>query len=81
MITKNEEKYLEQCLNSIKDIVNEIIIIDTGSIDKTKDIVKKFNAKIFDFKWSDDFSEARNESLKHATKDWILVLDAVEIIE
>jgi len=81
MITKNEEKYLEQCLNSIKDIVNEIIIIDTGSIDKTKDIVKKFNAKIFDFKWSDDFSEARNESLKHATKDWILVLDADEIIE
>ena len=81
MITKNEEKYLEQCLNSVKEIVDEIIIVDTGSSDKTKEIAKKFKAKIFDFKWGDDFSEARNESLKHATKDWILVLDADEIID
>src|SRR3989344_1789297 len=81
MITKNEEKYLEQCLNSIKDIVDEIIVVDSGSTDKTKEIAKKFKAKIFDFKWSDDFSEARNESLKHATKDWILVLDADETID
>ncbi len=81
MITKNEEKYLEQCLNSVRDFVDEIIIVDTGSTDKTKEIAKKFNAKIFDFKWNDDFSAARNESLKHATKEWILVLDADEIIE
>ncbi|MBI2660520.1 glycosyltransferase, partial [Candidatus Woesearchaeota archaeon] len=81
MITKNEEKYLEQCLNSVKDIVDEIIIVDTGSTDKTKEIAKKFNAKVYDFKWSDDFSAARNESLKHATKDWILVIDADEVIE
>ena len=81
LITKNEEKYLEQCLNSVKGIVDEIIVVDTGSDDKTKEIAKKFNAKIFDFKWVDDFSAARNESLKHATKDWILVLDADEIIE
>ena len=81
MITKNEEKYLEQCINSVKDIVDEIIIVDTGSTDKTKEIAKKFNAKIFDFKWADDFSAARNESLKHAAKDWILVLDADEVIE
>jgi len=94
MIVKNEEKYLEQCLNSVKDIVDEIIIVDTGSTDKTKEIAKKFSdmrvssrtrsqvtAKVFDFKWSDDFSEARNESLKHATKEWILVLDADEIID
>jgi len=94
MITKNEEKYLEQCLNSVKDIVDEIIIADTGSSDKTREIAKKFcdmrvssrtrsqvTAKIFDFEWNDDFSEARNESLKHATKDWILVLDADEIID
>ena len=80
MIVKNEEKYLGQCLNSVKEIVNEVIITDTGSTDKTKEIAKKFKAKIFDFKWNDDFSEARNESLKHATKDWILVLDADEII-
>ncbi len=81
MIAKNEEKYLEQCLNSVKDIVAEIIIVDTGSTDKTKEIAKKFDAEIFDFKWIDDFSAARNESLKHATKDWILILDADEIIE
>src|SRR3990167_648830 len=80
MIVKNEEKYLGQCLNSVKEIVNEVIITDTGSTDKTKEIAKKFKAKIFDFKWNDDFSEARNESLKHATKEWILVLDADEII-
>ena len=81
MITKNEEKFLEQCLSSIKGIADEIIIVDTGSTDKTKEIAKKFNAKIFDFKWIDDFSAARNESIKHATKDWILVLDADEVIE
>ncbi|MBI1936194.1 glycosyltransferase [Candidatus Woesearchaeota archaeon] len=81
MITKNEERYLGQCLNSVKEIIDEIIIADTGSTDKTKEIAKNFNAKIFDFKWSDDFSAARNESLRHATKDWILVLDADEVIE
>ncbi|MBI4452374.1 tetratricopeptide repeat protein [Candidatus Woesearchaeota archaeon] len=81
MITKNEEKYIEQCLNSVKDLVDEIIIVDTGSTDKTREIAAKFNAKIVDFKWADDFSAARNESLKHATKDWILVLDADETLD
>ena len=94
MITKNEEAFLEQCLNSVKGIIDEIIIVDTGSTDKTKEIAKKFcemrvssrtrsqlTAKIFDFKWVDDFSAARNESIKHATKDWILVLDADEVLD
>ena len=87
MITKNEEKYLEQCLNSVKDIVDEIIIVDTGSEDKTSEVIKSFaekfhvDVKFFSFKWIDDFSAARNESLKHAAKDWILVLDADEVIE
>lgn len=94
MIAKNEEEHLEQCLNSVKGIVEEIIIVDTGSTDKTKEIAKKFcdmrvssrtrsqlTAKIVDFKWIDDFSAARNESLKHATKDWILVLDADETLD
>lgn len=80
MIVKNEEQFLEQCLNSIKDLVNEIIIVDTGSTDKTKEIASKFKAKIYDFQWCDDFSAARNESLKHATGDWIMVLDADETI-
>ena len=80
MITKNEEQFLEQCLNSVQELVDEIIIVDTGSTDKTKEIAAKFTDKIFDFKWGDDFSQARNESLKQATKDWILVLDADEVI-
>ncbi len=76
MIVKNEENYLPSCLNSIKDIVDEIIIVDTGSTDKTVDIAKSFGAKVYYFPWHNNFSEARNESLKHATKDWILILDA-----
>ncbi|MDP7180309.1 MAG: tetratricopeptide repeat protein [Candidatus Woesearchaeota archaeon] len=80
MITKNEEAYLEPCLNSVKDLVDEIIIVDTGSTDKTIEIANKFNAKIVKKPWNNDFSQARNESLKHATKDWILVLDADETI-
>ena len=81
MITKDEEAFLEQCLNSVKEMVDEIIVVDTGSTDKTKEIARKFRAKVFDFKWVDDFSAARNESIKHATKDWVLVLDADEFIE
>ena len=81
MITKNEEHFLEQCLNSVKDLVDEIIIVDTGSTDQTKEIAKKFTNKIYDFEWCDDFSAARNESLKHAVKDWILILDADEQLD
>src|SRR3989344_5073579 len=81
MITKNEEQFLEQCLNSVQELVDEIIIVDTGSTDKTKEIAAKFTDKIFDFKWGDVFSKARNESLKQATKDWILVLDADEQLD
>ena len=80
MIVKNEADYLERCLNSVKDVADEIIIVDTGSTDNTIEIAKKFNVKIIEHKWSNDFSEARNISLKNATKDWILVLDADETI-
>lgn len=80
IITKNEELFLEQCLNSVKELVDEIIVVDTGSSDKTKEIAQKFTNKVYDFEWCDDFSKARNESLKYATKDWILVLDADESI-
>ena len=80
MIVKNEERFLEQCLNSVKGLVDEIIVVDTGSTDNTKQIAQKFTDKIFNFEWCDDFSAARNESLKHATGDWILVLDADETI-
>lgn len=80
MIVKNEERFLRQCLGSVKDLVDEMIIVDTGSTDRTKEIAKEFRAKIFDFKWNNDFSAARNFSLSKATKDWILVLDADEAV-
>lgn len=76
MIVKNEEAVLDTCLNSIKDLVDEIIIVDTGSTDKTKEIAKKYTDKIYDFKWVDDFSKARNYSFSKATKDYIMWLDA-----
>ncbi len=80
MIVKNEEKYLPRCLESLKPIVDEMIIVDTGSTDTTKDIAEVFGAKLFDFEWTGDFSEARNHSLEKASGDWILVMDADEII-
>lgn len=80
MITKNEEAVLERALKSAHDIVDEIIIVDTGSTDKTVEIAKSFGAKVFFTEWTDDFSAARNESLKHATGQWVLVMDADECI-
>lgn len=80
MIIMNEERFLENCLNSVKDLVDEIIIIDTGSNDNSKEIAKKFTDKVYDFKWNDNFSDARNFSLSKASGDWILYLDADEVI-
>jgi glycosyltransferase involved in cell wall biosynthesis len=81
MIVKNEESCLERCLDSVKGFADEIVIVDTGSSDKTKEIAKKFTDKIFDFEWCNDFSKARNFSLSKATGDWIFVLDADEVID
>ncbi|MFP3725856.1 glycosyltransferase [Priestia filamentosa] len=81
MIVKDEENHLENCLNSVRDVVDELIIVDTGSKDKTKDIATKFGAQVFDLTWENDFSKARNYSLDKATKDWILWLDADETLE
>lgn len=80
MIVKNEEENLKVCLSKIVDFVEEIIIIDTGSTDNTKNIALEFTDKIYDFKWCEDFSKARNFSISKASKDWILVLDADEFI-
>lgn len=79
MIVKDEEEVIERCLESVKDIVDEIIIVDTGSKDNTKQIVSKFTDKIYDFDWVDDFSKARNFSFSKATKDYILWLDADDV--
>ncbi len=78
MIVKNEEKFLPGCLESVKNIVDEMIIVDTGSTDKTAEIARSYGAKVFPFEWKNDFSLARNESIKHATGEWILILDADE---
>ena len=80
MIVKDEEQHLARCLLSAKPVVDEIIIVDTGSTDRTKDIARAYGARVFDFPWTNDFSEARNHSLSMATGDWILVLDADEVI-
>ena len=80
LIVKNEESVLEKCLDSVKDIVDEIIIVDTGSTDNTKVISEKYYAKIYDFEWCNDFSKARNYSFSFATKDYILWLDADDFL-
>ncbi|MDO8141100.1 MAG: glycosyltransferase family 2 protein, partial [Candidatus Brocadiales bacterium] len=81
MIVKNEEEFLPNCLNSIKDVVDEIIIVDTGSTDNTVTIAKEFKAKVYHHPWNDSFSEARNHCLNHASGDWILQIDADEELE
>lgn len=78
MIVKNEEKHLAGCLSSVKDVVDEIVIVDTGSVDKTIEIAKEYGARIFHFDWINDFSAARNFALSKSTGDWILYLDADE---
>lgn len=81
MIVKDEEKVIGRCLDSVKGIFDEIIIVDTGSTDKTKEIVSKYTSKIYDFKWIDDFSAARNVSFSKATKEYIFWIDADDIIK
>ncbi len=80
MIAKNEELTLPQCLASVKDVVDEILVLDTGSTDRTVEIAKQFGAKVYHFEWCNDFSAARNQALKYVTGDWILVLDADETL-
>jgi len=81
MIVKNEEAVIGRCLESVSDLVDEIIILDTGSTDNTKSIAKHFTNNIYDFQWIDDFAAARNASFDKATMDYILWLDADDIID
>lgn len=76
MIVKNEEKNIKRCLDSVKDLVDEIVIVDTGSTDKTVEISRSYGANIYSVEWHDDFSEARNKSLDMAHGKWILFMDA-----
>lgn len=78
MIVKNEEIFLEKCLNSVKDFVDEIVIVDTGSTDNTVEIANKFTDKIFFHPWENSFSKARNQALSYVSCDWVFSIDADE---
>ncbi|MEW5705489.1 MAG: tetratricopeptide repeat protein [Actinomycetota bacterium] len=78
MIVRDEADNLGRCLKSVQGVVDEIIVVDTGSTDNSVVIAKKFGAKVIHYKWEDDFSAARNVSLDHATGEWVMFLDADE---
>ncbi len=78
LIVRDEEDFIETCLASLKLIADEIIVVDTGSADRTMEIAKRFSAKVIEFPWIGDFSAARNVGLEAATGDWIIFLDADE---
>ena len=78
MIVKDEEEMLPGCLEPVKDAVNEIVIVDTGSSDRTIEIAESFGARVISFPWNGSFSDARNVSLDAATGDWVIYLDADE---
>jgi glycosyltransferase involved in cell wall biosynthesis len=79
-IVKNEEGRLAKCLNSAKSIVDEFVVLDTGSTDRTIEVAQNVGAKVYQFPWNNDFSAARNEALKYVMGDWVLVLDADETL-
>lgn len=81
MIVKNEEKYIAKSIDSVKNIVNEIVIVDTGSTDSTLEILKNYNVKLYNYKWENDFASARNFAINKVKSDWILFLDADEILD
>jgi tetratricopeptide (TPR) repeat protein len=80
MIVKDEEIMLPRCLKSVQDLVGEMIVVDTGSTDRTVEIAQQLGAAVYHHPWKDDFADARNASLQHAQGDWILVLDADETL-
>ncbi len=80
MIVKNEERSLEKCLKAAKPVVDEIIIADTGSGDRTVEIAKRMGARVLEFCWINDFSAARNFALSHSDADWNLMLDGDEYL-
>ena len=81
MIAKNEEQYIEQCLRKLLRYNMEIIIVDTGSTDRTKEIAARYTDQLFDFAWCDDFSAARNYAVSKASNNWILILDCDEYVQ
>lgn len=80
-IVKNEQNNIARCIDSVKKYVDEVIVVDTGSSDKTVDIAENMGAKVFSYQWADDFAAARNFALDQASGDWIVFLDADEYFE
>ena len=78
LIAKNEEKFIARCLQSVRDVAWQIVVVDTGSTDRTQEIAREYGAQVHEFKWCDDFSAARNAALEYVRGDWVLVLDADE---
>ncbi|GAB6555781.1 tetratricopeptide repeat-containing glycosyltransferase family 2 protein [Bacillus mobilis] len=81
LIVKNEEHMLRKCLESLENVVGEVVVVDTGSTDLTKEIAMEFTNKVFDFEWKNDFAEARNFAASKASGEWIIAVDADEIID
>ena len=81
MIVKNEEAVLNRCLDSLKDLVDEMIIVDTGSTDRTRELALDYTDKVYDFAWTGSFADARNFSFSKATKEYIYCADADEVLD
>ncbi|MCR4657049.1 MAG: glycosyltransferase [Lachnospiraceae bacterium] len=81
MIVKDEEAVLKRCLDSLRDLMDEIVIVDTGSSDRTKEIAREYTDLVFDFEWVNDFSKARNYAFSKATCDYIYSADADEVLD
>ncbi|MCP3776245.1 glycosyltransferase [Paenibacillus sp. MZ04-78.2] len=81
MIVKNEEKVLKRCLESVQGLVDEIVVVDTGSTDRTVEIAREFTSHVYFFEWINDFAAAKNFSIRHAGSRWILNLDADEFLQ
>ena len=81
MIVKNESDHLADCLKSVQELAREMVIVDTGSSDQTIEVARSCGARVYSFTWNDDFSAARNHSLMYAESEWIMVLDADEVID
>lgn len=80
MIVKDEEETLPRCLNSVADLVDELVIVDTGSTDGTPEVIRSFGGQVYQFEWIDDFAAARNYAFSQATQDYILWLDADDVL-
>lgn len=80
MIVKNEEEVLGRCLSCMEGIADEIIVVDTGSTDATREIARQYTDKVYDYTWDDDFAAARNESFSHAGMDYVMWLDADDVL-